>query len=688
MKVVRTIAVGLVLVVLATAAALYINPPISWLMNQASQLVKQQTGRDLTVAGNKSLQLGLTTTLRLDDVTLGAADGGGAPALKARAIEADFELLPLLARRLEVGRLRVEAPEINIEPAPAATRSAAAPAPAGAKPLYSIGEIAVSNARVTYRDAPGATPTVIEAVSFQTDRVVAGAPVAASFDLMWRGEKVSGSTRINSIESLAQGGSSGVNLKLTTGRGSLDAEGDATVGASPQFKGKGTGVTRSLREMAKWIGQPLPDGKGFGEARATGDVTVDAKRLQLTNARIVVDDTAATGAISVELPPARLKVSGKLAADRLDASRYVDGLAGPAGTEGRRSRAPAFTIQQVPLKESLKTYLAATDRGAQPEAAMMEAAGIDTRRAGTTSDSWSDAPLFDAEALKGFDADLEVAIKTIKVGPVEAAVPRLRIALTAGELMLDAPKIDTGNGGLGATVKVDARQPTPVLASTLKLDDLEVRDLLGEVGLETYIAGGVSGEGEFKAAGRSQRELVRSLDGSIKADIDRGAVVGWDLWSVIKNFGRLGAFNESLRVPLDRVKANVVVAKGVARSQAVEAGGPVLRLRGEATARLPSRDLDTQARVQFVSSLLSAIAIKVGGPWDDLKLTWGWDSVFGATRGDPVQSPVGVVEGLDLKDPELADLLRRSIERAKSTRAVNDAAVEAMSQLLEKAEGK
>lgn len=692
MKVVRTVLIALVLVVLATAAALLLNPPVNWLLNQGIAQFEQQTGRKLTIAGNRALKIGWTSTLRLEDVTIAPAPGTtGDPPLQAKVIEADFETLPLLARRLEAGQVRIDGAVIALEPGTAPTRSAATTPPAtAAKPLYAMREIIINNARLSWRDAPGATPIVVDAINLKADRVVAGEPLAAAFDFTYRGEKVSGTTHIDAPEALAGGASSPVTVKLSTSRGSLDAQGEATAGATPRFTGKGAAVTRSLRDFARWMGQPLPEGKGFDAARASGDVTVDAKRLQLANARIVVDETAATGNVTVDLHPQRLKLTAKLNADKLDAGRYIEAAHEQPAAQVRRSRAPALALEQVPIKESLKAYLAATARGAQPEAAMLAAAGLDPRRA-PPDDIWSDAPLFETDALKAVDADLDLSIKKLTVRGVEVGLPRVRVALNGGELLLDAPQIETGNGGLGATLRVDGRQPVPLLSSTIKLDELEVRDLLGEIGLETYIAGEVSGQGEFKAQGRSQRELVRSLDGNVKALIPRASFVGWDVSGVIRNWGRLGPIDEDRRVPLDRVNTNVVVTKGVARTQAAEAGGPVLSLTGEATARLPARDLQTQARVRLLSlpillPIPRAIAVQVGGPWDNLKLTWGWDSVFGGTRGDPIQSPVGLVEGLDLKDPEIASLLRQAIERQKSTRAVNEAAIETMTELLAKAE--
>jgi AsmA protein len=690
MKVLRTILIALALIVVATLVALWLNPPIGWLLNQGIAVVKHQTGRDLTVSGGRSLKLGLTSTMRLEDVTLGPADGGpGEPLLKARVIEADFELLPLIFRRLEVGRLRAEAPAVALGPVAAPSRAAASSG-AELKPPYSIGEVVITDGRLSWRDAPGAAPTVFEGINVKTDRIVAGAPITGTYDLTWRGDKIAGAAEIAAPEALAAGGTSATRFQLSSPRGTIDADGQLTAGGEVRFTGKAAATTKSLREAALWLGQPLPEGKGFAAARANGDVMLDAKRLQLANARIVVDDTTATGTLGVDLPPARLKVTARLSADKLDAGTYVDAAREQSAPAAKRSRTPAFTIEPVPIKESLKAYLAATDAGTPPEAAMLEAAGIPTTRATPeVSSAWSDQPLFDTGALKAADADLDIAVKKVKVKSIEFGLPQLKVALNNGELSLDAPKIETGNGGLGATLKVDARQPVPAVQSTFKLDDLEVRDLLGDMGVESYVAGQVSGEGQFKGMGVSQRDLVRSLDGSLKADIDRGAVVGWDVWSVISNFGRLGPFDESRRVPLDRVRANVTVAKGIAKSQAAEAGGPVLRLRGEATARLPARQLQTEARVSLVPPpILFPIALQVAGPWDGLKLTWGWDSVFGGTRSDPVQSPVGVVEGLDLKDPELAALLRKSIDRAKSTRSPNDASLATMTELLAKAEGR
>src|SRR3712207_6626225 len=113
--------------------------------------VEAATGRRLTLAGPVGLKLSLFPTVTLEDVSLANMPGGSRPEMaRIGRVEAEFALLPLLSRRLELRRVVLRAPDILLE-TDAEGRPNWAFAPAGADP-----------ASVAPGDVPPAPPAAPE----------------------------------------------------------------------------------------------------------------------------------------------------------------------------------------------------------------------------------------------------------------------------------------------------------------------------------------------------------------------------------------------------------------------------------------------------------------------------------------------------------------------------------------------
>src|SRR5918998_285563 len=75
--------------------------------------VEARTGRQLTLAGPIGLKPSLFPTVTLENVALANMPGGSRPEMaRVGRVEAEFALLPLLSRRLELRRLVLRAPDI------------------------------------------------------------------------------------------------------------------------------------------------------------------------------------------------------------------------------------------------------------------------------------------------------------------------------------------------------------------------------------------------------------------------------------------------------------------------------------------------------------------------------------------------------------------------------------------------
>ena len=183
---------GLLLLLVVAVAIAIRTVDVNDFAGPIAQRVKEATGRDLVIKGPIDFKLSLEPTLTIDDVTLGNASWAKAPQmLSARRVEAQVALLPLLQRRFEVIHLTIVEPTIALEtdahgkgnwevqpvragPASATTASATAEA-------FAIGDLAIKDGTLTYRDGETnkVTNVVIESLALHARD--ASSPVSARF---------------------------------------------------------------------------------------------------------------------------------------------------------------------------------------------------------------------------------------------------------------------------------------------------------------------------------------------------------------------------------------------------------------------------------------------------------------------------------------------------------------------------
>jgi|GEM_PF-3605613 len=670
------------LVVLAVFAALIINPPVGFLQNRLAAEIKASSGRDLVVTGNTSLQLVPSLILRMEGATLSNPPGfTGEPFLHIGALELHADILPLLQGKFEIGHLTLTEPRLRLVIDKQGRRSWELPTAEGlaSTAFPTIGELTVIRGTLTYRDERVPTAVTLTDVTARAERVMHDQPLAADFDFAWNQEKVTGKATAASLAALANATPTRAALALSSARGAIEADGEVTAAESLSFQGKMKGTAPSLRSLAAWFDMTLPGTEGFAKAALEADVKADGKSIAFSKARLVIDDTTAEGTLTLDLTGPRPRLTGTLAADEVDAARYIP-AAKPTLT--RSAPAPAFELEPVPLSASLKAYLrAAETRGAR---AAGDALGPDLLTRAAPVVPWSADP-FDLAALKAVDTELDLSVRALKYHKAAIAIPRLSLVLKDAKLALESRELATHGGKVAAKTVLDAKPAVPTLATSLRLDNVELHGLMSDLGFEGYLAGKTTGEAELSAVGRSERELISSLKGRVKAKIGEGTVVGYDVKRVIETW-RLPPFDPKARTPFERIDADVRVDKGIAESNVLELAGPVVGARADGVARLPTRQLDYNARVSFPNWW--SIAVRIFGPFTQLKydVDW-WSTLF--DRRTPAATRMAVAEGLDLKDPELAAMLESALQKAEAapTRSADDFDPDILRALLKNAKG-
>ena len=156
--------------------------------------VEQATGRRFTL-GEIGLALSLRPTVALSDIALANAEGGSRPAmLTAKRVEVQVALLPLLSRRVEIGRVLLVEPDLLLETVggrgnwefrpPAPTPTPATPATASAPLRIALDALRLEGGRVTWQD--GARSETVEILALDASAPLVG-PARAEGRLRLRG---------------------------------------------------------------------------------------------------------------------------------------------------------------------------------------------------------------------------------------------------------------------------------------------------------------------------------------------------------------------------------------------------------------------------------------------------------------------------------------------------------------------
>ncbi|MBF0270493.1 MAG: AsmA family protein [Magnetococcales bacterium] len=214
------IAFFIVLIVVAVAIPLFVDP--NQYKQEIAALVKEKTGREVTVNGPITVSVFPWAGVSLGDVTLGDVPGfGSEPLAKMAKLEVRAQLMPLLSKRLEADKIAVKGLQLKLvrdakgqgnweslrggekapvdfsasrgdSPAdakgapktPTAAKPAATPVSGGGSGLASItlGGVEILDAQVTWSNAVSGAQYTFKGLKLTTGVVTPGQPVTVELE--------------------------------------------------------------------------------------------------------------------------------------------------------------------------------------------------------------------------------------------------------------------------------------------------------------------------------------------------------------------------------------------------------------------------------------------------------------------------------------------------------------------------
>jgi AsmA protein len=355
----------------------------------------------------------------------------------------------------------------------------------------------------------------------------------------------------------------------------------------------------SVKELAAWQGEPLDAGAdAFNQFSLTSEVGFVDQSLALTALKATLDELEFVGETTVTLsdPP---DIQAQFDLGMLDLNPYLP--AEPAAADGSPAVSAAAPAQPV---------------------------------------VWDDTPL-DLAALKSVNARLTVTSSGLKAGDITLGENALQLTLKGGRMTVALEKFVAYQGQGAGEVVVDASRSPYAITTSFDLAGVNAQPLLTDaVGFDKLLGTGKL-DWKLTTAGRSQKDFMGGLNGSLSFSFTDGAVKGANLAALVRSAegimqGDISSvsldqgFDKAQQTDFSEMGGSMQFKQGIGNNQDLSLASPLLRIKGQGTVNLPRATVDYALNARLVESIEGqgagekakgvAIPVRIKGPFHKVKI--------------------------------------------------------------------
>ena len=547
------------------AAALFVAFGLNTLRGPIARKASDLTGRELRIDGNLE-PVWSWRHMRFRAEKVSFANPGWASEdlmLRADAIEASVELLPLFVGQVVVPEVHLVRPELNLEVDPDGRRNwilERDQKPRSGKPSrVHIQQLTLDEGRLRYDDA-------IRGIAVEAQLSADGRGVSAFAQGIYRGAAAAVAARGGPVLSIKDS-STPYPLHVTGNIGDTDVEFDGTITNLVQLTSVDLVVALSGQTLAglyEVIGIALPETAAY---RTQGRLvrTDDLVRYEGFSARIGRSDLAGTLQFDTDGGRVRPFMHGEVTAGVLN---FAD-LGQVVGTD-------------------------------QP------------RKSGVLPDM-----PFDSERWDSIDADVGIKAGTIerpKQLPIENLATRIRMKDKL--LTLDPLEFGIAGGKLAGTAKLDGSKEPIAARLDMRVEHLSLPKLFPTIEKGQTSIGDINGLIELAGSGDSVAQMLGSSNGKLGVFIDGGRVsrflmelAALDLWGVAKT-----KLQGDEPVKLRCAIGDFAVKGGVMHTNAFVFDTEVVNIHGDGTVNLKDEGMNLtlkpEPKDRSIASLNSPLYIR------------------------------------------------------------------------------
>lgn len=574
MRILRWIIIAVVLFVGFVAVGLVMLPK-ERIAKLASAEISKALGREVVISGDIGLSVWPVLGVKTGPVRIAGPEWDDAPLLKAEALNIGVGAAAALKREVDIQRIELVSPEINLITAKdgrvswAFGESAGAAATEESKGVtpFSLQRATVTGATVLIEDRRAGTREKITGLDAALSVPQLAGPATLKLSGVRGGAALSLDAMAGNARDLIAGRLTPLTASFTTGGGS--ARFDGRMSRALEADGQLSLSTSSTSQFMQSLGlgaAELPRGLGQAIDMSAKATFSGGEVLNLRGMTLKLDQNTLTGDADVRLGGAKPSITAKLSAGALDFAS----LAASGGSGGAES----------------------------------------------SSTGWSKAAI-DASGLAAVNAEVSLAVQSLDAGMIKLGASSLGVSLDNSRLVLKLPKA-TGYGGQIAGEFVVNNRGGLSVGGNLSILQADVKPLLSDLMGVERLSGKADGFIKFLGSGNNLHAIMNSLSGNGGLAMAGGTISGFDL------NGLMGTGNgEKGTTVFDKLGASFDIKGGVLSNDNLNMTLPRIAATGKGVVGLGGQTINylfTPVALKASSGKDLAFPVKVYGPWSNPKI--------------------------------------------------------------------
>ena len=585
---------GFIAVIVVLGLGALVAVPTERVAGLVADRLSAATGRTVTMDGELRPTLFPSLGIRVGDVSIGNPDWVEAgPLLTAERLDVSVEWAPLLRGEIRLDRAEFVAPRITLmraadgrvswdfvegeaPAAPAGSAPPEAPGPAPEPFLIGFDRAVISGGELRWIDEAAAqtvTVTGLDAVlSLPSGTSRATLEASAELD----GRRLEAALAVDAVAPLLAGQVRPATAALSWDGGQASFEGRLSL--TPALDGSFAVDATDLGPLLAIAGAAmpaLPQGAGRDRIAADGQITLtDAGTVHLRDGVVSLDGNELRVALDMQPGEARPSILGTVSGGVLTVasgnsaglavSDSAEGVAGPVGWPSDR---------------------------------------------------------IDVSGLFAADAEIALRLGGVRLDAAQLGAVEVNAALNNGRLVLEVGRVEAYGGRLAGQFVVNGRNGLSV-GGDLILTQVQLAPLLAEFAGYDRLEGTGSASLQFLGVGNDVASIMSGLEGQGDFAFGAGAIAGFDLAGMIRNFD--ASFRGAgARTVYDSVSANFTIDDGVLRNDDLVLDAPWGGVEGAGSVDLGARTVDYRVIPGVMRNETGeagiAVPILVSGPWSGLR---------------------------------------------------------------------
>ena len=629
--------------------------------------VQEQTGRELDIAGDLDFSVFPWLAVEVADLSLSNAPGfGDQPFARIGQARVGVALVPLFRKQVSIDEVTIDGLELALavnekgqnnwddlggEEESGASQDSGSDLFSGKR----VAGLNIQNARVEYRDRQAGAHYRLRDFSLQTGALGDAQPVPLELKALVE-DVAAGSRAEVSLAATAAVDLEAEKYRLDDFELSLDSEDgppvsllaprlDMDLAAQTLQLESFTAETSGLRVEGAVSGQKILDDPVFSGSFGTGEFSPVEVMEKLGEA---VPETADPGVLQRARMMANFSGGGTRFAltdftMELDDSRFTGEL-------------EAGNFEQPDIGFTLAVDSIDLDRYLEPAD---ESAG-------------EDEVAIPQEELKGMEVQGRLRAGTLRMAGLEFSEAEVGVSIRNGKLRLNPLTAGFYGGRYSGDIALDGSGSEPRLTLDEKIDGVTFQRLVADLVENESLSGVAVGHAELTGRGRTDSQMLDSLQGDLGLTLNEGALEGINIWYEIRRGmalykGLPPPEPEPNRTVFSRLNLDASVQEGVVTTRELIGDLPFLTVQGNGTVDLGRSEVDLGmvAEVHNSPDLAQdplgselrgrSMPFKITGSLENPKVSVDWESLLKSQATDLILDKLGLGAQEDETEAETGD---------------------------------